>query len=206
MCKLFANVYLYVSDTLPSVSLGGDLRCDDCDVLCLWCLPGQFAGSARTMERPTLTAAYWFFTVLCHPGTLDLLPCTNSTLYGFYYLPATHGVPHRTFYFMLELFPAGHFYTWLYLSPWWSTSTAIPAWRNSLTYLWPLAAGVMDCFYLNDLQLCFWGSDCVSWAPVWLPWWSASEPLAYTSVDFNYIMLGCVAFPQSPGLFLYMVI
>jgi hypothetical protein len=57
MCKLFANVYLYVSDTLPSVSLGGDLRCAVWDVLCMCCLLGHSAGSARTMERPTMTAA-----------------------------------------------------------------------------------------------------------------------------------------------------
>jgi hypothetical protein len=79
-------VYLYVSDTLPSVSLAGDLLCADADVLCLWCLLGHFAGPARTKERPTLTAAYWFFTWLCHPGTLTRQPCTDYIIMDYMWI------------------------------------------------------------------------------------------------------------------------
>jgi hypothetical protein len=95
MCNLFVTVFLYVSDTLPSVSLGGDLRCADHDVLCLWCLLGHFAGSARTMERPTMTAALrfslwclsaWDFALLMHIYFGPYLPCCRITAWTWIFI------------------------------------------------------------------------------------------------------------------------
>jgi hypothetical protein len=81
---------LYVSDTLPSVSLGGDLRCSDADVLCLWCLLGHYAGSARTMERPTMTAAskvLYYISLGLSTFTLarTMLVTVDYATFGSYY-------------------------------------------------------------------------------------------------------------------------
>jgi hypothetical protein len=41
------------------------------------CLLGHSDGSARTMERPTMTAAYGFF-IITVPGTTILISCTDG--------------------------------------------------------------------------------------------------------------------------------
>jgi hypothetical protein len=110
VCNCLIICFRYPALSLP---LGWDLRCLAVYVSCLCVSPFPSAGSARTMERPTMTAAHWFSLYCCAwdyytsyimHGWYPVLLHSRNCSHGLYGLYQPNLIQHRAFLLELSTF------------------------------------------------------------------------------------------------------